>query len=511
MIEVLKGSRMDNSFIVYFNNVMTFREFDEYSNAVAAQISMYCDPGDTVAIITENIPQFPIVQYATWKNSCIFVPLSPLDSEPEIMGKIKFINARILVISGEFRDKFAGLSNIQNLHIFYTDPETFGKLPENMAAQFLSGRINEELNLWPKKQFNDFNVQAESTAMFVFTSGTSGRQKAAEITHGNIYAASYIYREWFSVNPDDRNLCIAPFFHITGLIFGISLTMLAGASMALTYRFNPEITLETVESSKTTITMFVATAYRAMLNLWSGLPNIDKRLSSMRIWSAGGMPMPVKTEIDWKTMTGKWIYMAYGLTESTSPVTLWEYPYNGTLLTYNGTLTAGKPAYYTRIVRGRDGELIVSGPQIVRKYYRNQEDTKKSFGKYGLKTGDICYVDQDSYVYIIDRKKDLIDVSGYKVVPAEVENTIRTVKSVEDVVVVGEKDEYRGEVPVAYVKLSRDEGNYEEIRGNIKDTCRKELARYKVPVRIVFVRNMPLNASGKIKRSEIQSVEVVYQ
>ena len=148
MIEVLKGSRMDNPFIVYFNNVMTFREFDEYSNAVAAQISMYCDPGDTVAIITENIPQFPIVQYATWKNSCIFVPLSPLDSEPEIMGKIKFINARILVISGEFSDKFAGLSNIQNLHIFYTDPETFGKLPENMAAQFLSGRINVRCGIY---------------------------------------------------------------------------------------------------------------------------------------------------------------------------------------------------------------------------------------------------------------------------------------------------------------------------------------------------------------------------
>ena len=102
-------------------------------------------------------------------------------------------------------------------------------------------------------------------------------------------------------------------------------------------------------------------------------------------------------------------------------------------------------------------------------------------------------------------------MSGYKVVPAEVENAIRTVKSIEDVVVIGEKDEYKGEVPVAYVKLSADEDNYEEMRENIKDTCRKELARYKVPVRIVFVRNMPLNASGKIKRSEIHSVEVVYQ
>ncbi len=511
MVEVLENSEKSDPFIIYFKNTMTYGEFEGYSNAVAAQFSMYCDPGDIVAIIAENIPQFPIVQYAAWKNSCIFVPLSPLDSENEIAGKIKFIDARVVVISNEFREKFSSLMEIHSVHVLYTDPTTFGKLPDNMAEKYISGIMKEELNLRIKKEFKAYNPEPGSIAMLVFTSGTSGRQKAAEITHSNIYAASYIYREWYSVQPHDKNLCIAPFFHITGLIFGISLTMLAHSSMALTYRFNPENALETVESEKTTITMFVATAYRAMINSWSKVDKIKTRLSSMRLWSAGGMPMPYKTEIEWKEMSGKWIYMAYGLTESTSPVALWEYPYTDNIPLYNGIVTAGKPANYTRIVRARGGELVVSGPQVIRRYYKNPEDTEKASGKYGLKTGDICYIDSNGYIYIIDRKKDLIDVSGYKVVPAEVENAIRTCDQVEDVVVVGENDEYKGEVPVAYVKLSTIPDNYEEMKKNIYGVCKKELARYKVPARIIFVRDMPLNASGKIKRSGIHSVEVVYQ
>jgi long-chain acyl-CoA synthetase len=511
MVEVLNDSPKEKPFIIYFGNVITYGEFDEYSNGIAAQVSMYCEPGDRVGLIAENIPQFPMIQYAVWKNSCIFIPLSPLDSETEIIDKIKFTGISLIVVSREFMEKFSGVADIPDLQVLYTDPETFGNLPENTAGRSLRWEKLEELNIRKKRNFMYHIPEPDDVAMLVFTSGTSGRQKAAEIRHRNVYSTSYIYREWFDVTSRDKNLATAPFFHITGLIFGISLTIISRSSMVLTYRFNAANTLETIESEKTTITMFVATAYRAMINSWSGLDNIKKRLSSMRIWSAGGMPMPVKIEREWKAMTGKWIYMAYGLTESTSPVALWEYPYAGDLITYKGTLAAGKPVYYTRIDRGRDGELLVSGPQVIDEYYNNPEDTKNTFGKSGMKTGDICYIDPDGYLYIIDRKKDLIDVSGYKVVPAEVENLIRTDNSVEDVVVVGEPDDYRGEVPVAYVKLGQTPESYENVKERLLKTCNRDLARYKVPARIKFVRAMPINASGKIKKSEIHSVEVVYQ
>lgn len=511
MLDVIVGQKGKLPFIHYFGSDISYGDFEEYTNAVAAQISAYCDPGDTLAIISENIPQFPMVQYAAWKNSCIFIPLSPIDSEAEIIAKLEFTGTHLVIISSEFREKFSQIKSLKGMHILYTSPETFGNIPLELKNKFIHGDQLEELIIRKKTVFNAYLPDVNDTAMLVFTSGTSGRQKAAVIRHKNIYAASYIYHEWYGVSRKDKNLCIAPFFHITGLIFGISLTVISGSSMVLTYRFDAMNTLDIIESEKTTITMFVATAYRAMLNSWSGIDNIKNRISSMRLWSAGGMPMPVKTQYDWKAMSGKWIHMAYGLTESTSPVTLWEYPYSGELLTYKDVLTAGQPVYYTKLFRGRDGELMVSGPQIVDSYYNNPEDTAKSFVKKGLKTGDVCYIDKDGYVFIIDRKKDLIDVSGYKVVPAEVEGIIRKNPYVEDAVVIGEPDEYKGEVPAAYVKLNGEVTSYENIKENILETCRKELARYKVPTRVIFVREMPLNASGKIKRSGIKSMEVVYQ
>ena len=511
MLEVLKENRSELPFIHYFGSVISYGDFEEYTNAIAAQISTYCDPGDTVAIISENIPQFPMVQYAAWKNSCIFIPLSPIDSETEIISKLEFTATHLVIISSEFREKFSGIKSLKGISVLYTSPETFGKIPPELRIKFIHEELIEDLFIRKKPVFNAINPDVNDIAMLVFTSGTSGRQKAAVIRHKNIYAASYIYREWYDVSVQDKNLCIAPFFHITGLIFGISLTVISESSMVMTYRFDAMNALETIESEKTSITMFVATAFRAMLNSWSDIPNVKIRVASMRLWSAGGMPMPVKTQYDWRSMTGKWIHMAYGLTESTSPVALWEYPYSGDLITHNGVLTAGKPVYYTRLIRARDGELTVSGPQIVDSYFDNPEDTVKSFGRKGLKTGDICYIDRDGYVFIIDRKKDLIDVSGYKVVPAEVEGVIRKNSYVEDVVVIGEPDEYKGEVPVAYIKLNEGITSYENIKEDIMASCKKELARYKVPTSIMFVREMPMNASGKIKRSGIKAMEIVYR
>ncbi|KQB36400.1 class I adenylate-forming enzyme family protein [Acidiplasma cupricumulans] len=493
-------------FIKYFDSSITYGDFYKYVNGIAAQLASYGDDGSIIAMISENIPQFIMVQHACWKNGMIFTPLSPLDSYEELSRKVKFLNPAVVIISSEFRDSFGALNGIVDGKIIYTDPETFGKIPEGLKNKFIKSQGIEELNLRKKPYFDIYRPDPEDTAMLVFTSGTSGKQKAAEIRHKNIYSASFIYKNWFDVGKKDVNLGIAPFFHITGLIFGISLSVISHSKIVLNYRFTPEQTLNDIIKNKTTITMFVATAYRSMLNSWSGIDDIKNKLSSMRVWSAGGMPMPVKTEIEWKKMTGKYIYMAYGLTESTSPLTLWDYPYNGELKIYKDIVSSGRPVYYTTIKRSRGGELIARGPQVVSGYYHNAEDTKLTFSRNGMKTGDICHIDSNNWVYIIDRKKDLIDISGYKVWPVEIENAIRSSQFVEDVVVVPEKDEYKGEVPVAYVKLKDNINPYDEIKNEINNICREKLAKFKIPKNIVFINRMPVNASGKIKRSDIHKI-----
>lgn len=503
MLDIINKSKKSKLFIKYFDANITYNDFLMYVNGVAAQFSMYVDRNDIIAIISENIPQFIISQYAAWKNNCIFVPLSPLDSYSEIMDKILFINPKIVIISSEFKENFDELEKINSLRILYTDPETFSKLPDNMKNKFLDNNHIEDLNLRKKADFTSYEPDIEDTAMLVFTSGTSGRQKAAVIKHKNIYAASYIYKEWFNVTQQDINLGIAPFFHITGLIFGISLTVISNSSLVINYRFLPETTLDDITKNKTTVTMFVATAYRSMINSWKNIDNIEEKLKSMRLWSAGGMPMPQKTEYDWKNMTDRWIYMAYGLTESTSPVTLWEYPYNANLKVYKNIVSCGKPALYTLIKKGRSSELIVKGPQIIESYYNNKDDTVKTFNKHWMKTGDIFTMDSSGYVYIIDRKKDLIDISGYKVWPTEIENIIRKDLMVEDVIVVPKKDEYKGEVPVAYIKLFNKNDETDATKEAIIETCRNNMAKYKIPRDIIFIDKMPVNPSGKIKRSDI--------
>ncbi|MEM0139962.1 MAG: class I adenylate-forming enzyme family protein [Ferroplasma sp.] len=504
MLEIIRNNSPSKDFIKYFGSSISYGDFDGYTNGVSIQLSMYSGPGDRIAIISENIPQFIIVQYAAWKNACIFVPLSPLDSATEIQEKISLVQPAAIIISSEFMEKFQDIKTAGKILI--TDPQTFGTMPGSLSQKFGLKPGKEELNLRKKKDFIYTCPDPEDVAMLVFTSGTSGRQKAAEIRHKNIYAASFIYKEWFHVTGHDVNLGIAPFFHITGLTFGISLSVISASSIVLNYRFDNLSTLDLIKKYRTTITMFVATAYRSMINSWSVIPHIKSELSSMRLWSAGGMPMPVKTENEWRELTGQWIYMAYGLTESTSPVTLWEYPYNGALKVYNNTLSCGLPVYYTILHRRRNGELAVKGAQIISGYYKNRQDTEKTFRNGEMKTGDICHIGSDSWVYIIDRKKDLIDISGYKVWPAEIENVVRKSPYVEDVVVASRPDEYKGEVPVAYVKARNNTVPASEIKENIMEICRKELSRYKIPSEIVFIEQMPVSASGKIKRSDINKI-----
>ncbi len=504
MQEVIERNGKNRPFIIYFGTVITYNDFEMYSNAIASQFSMYCDSGDRIAIISENIPQYIIAQYAAWKNNCIFVPLSPLDSTVEIQEKINLIKPSVLIISSEFYSQFKNINT--EAIIISTDPQTFGELPDNLRKKFALDKGKEELNIRKKLSYLYEYPDNDDIAMLVFTSGTSGKQKAAEIRHKNIYAASYIYKEWFKVKENDINLGMAPFFHITGLTFGISLTALTGSSIILNYRFEPENTLELIDKYHPTITMFVATAYKSMINSWKDKTDIKKRLLSMRMWSSGGMPVSIDIENGWKNMTGRWIYLAYGLTESTSPVALWKYPYNGQLKLYKNIVAAGLPVYYTSTRRGRSGELIVSGPQIIDGYYMNKEDTEKTFYRGEMKTGDICYIDKDGWIFIVDRKKDLIDVSGYKVWPGEIENVIRKSSYVDDSIVVAKKDEYKGEVPVAYVKLKDNVFNIESARSNIIEICRSELSRFKIPAEIIFIDAMPVSATGKIKRSDIKKI-----
>ncbi|EZQ11526.1 AMP-dependent synthetase [Candidatus Acidianus copahuensis] len=497
----------DKLALEYFDWKVTYGEMEKIVNGLAAQLSPYVEKGDRVALSLQNVPQFPLLMYAIWKLGGIVVTLNPMYTPREIGYYLKDASPRVIVTLCETYDNVRRAMDDLGYEakVFRTNANTFHEVPKEYSIRWNVKECNEELYLNGRSYFPDERVSPDDVALLMYTSGTTGDPKGPVIRHKNIYASSWIYKEWFKVSPEDKALGIAPFFHITGFIFDITTPVMSGASIYMSYRFDPELALRAVQDKKTTITMFTATAYIAMLE------HVDKyNIRSMRLWSAGGMFIPLALELEWKRKTGQWIYEAWGLTETTSPATLWPYPYDGELPIdkETNTVSAGVPVYYTQVKvidvddptkEAEVGEILVKGPQVIDSYWNKPEATAKSIVNGWLFTGDVAKI-INGWVYIIDRKKDLINASGYKIYPREVEEVLYRHPSVKEVAVVSLLDPYRGETVAAYITLKDGYTPSEDLKKDIEKFCRENLAAYKVPRVIEFVKEVPKTASGKIMR-----------
>ncbi|MEM0074807.1 MAG: AMP-binding protein [Conexivisphaerales archaeon] len=487
----------------YFDTSITYFTLYKYVNSIAAQLSSYVRKGDVVALSMQNIPQFVILEYAIWKLGAIVLPLNPMYTPREIEYYLDDANVKLVVSMCETYEALKTAAKGKSVSVMKTNSNSLGKIPDYLATKWGVIDCNDDLEFQTdsEERCKDATLSPDDTAMIVYTSGTTGDPKGAVISHRNLYSSSSIYKRWFRFSKEDKILGIAPFFHITGLVFHIATAILSGASIAVSYRFDPEFALKTVERKRTTVTMAAATAYLAMLNV-PGIERID--LSSMRMWSSGGMPVPKALEERWKKITGQWIYVAWGLTETTSPATVWPYPYDGEMPydEESKVVSSGVPVTNTRvkIVDGSQvGEIAVKGPQVIKEYLNKPEATAKTIVDGWLLTGDVAKI-KDDFVFIIDRKKDIIDASGFKVWPREVEEVMYDHPAVLEAAVVGVPDEYRGETVKAYIRLKDGFSAEEETKRSIIEFARKRLAAYKVPRIIEFVPEIKKTASGKIMR-----------
>ncbi|WP_371810298.1 AMP-binding protein [Acidianus sp. RZ1] len=489
ILEESKNKYGDNVALSFFKREITYGQLFNMVNGVSRQLSEKINKGDVVILSTQNIPQFIIAEYAIWNLGGIVLPVNPLYSKRELDFLISDSNAKLMIASCES-------TKHDRVELMTTNPNTFFEIPYEYKEKWKLNDDCEEMLEFNGKNGIKRNLSPSDIALLVYTSGTTGIPKGVPITHSNIYASSFIYKNWFAFSGKDKVLGIAPFFHITGQIFHITTSILSGSSISTLFRFDPNLALQYVEDEKTTLTMSVATAYRGMLNA------LDKQdLSSMRMWSSGGMPMPEVLEEEWKKKVGSYIYMAWGLTETTSPATLWPYPYDGKLPVDNGIVSSGIPVYETQIEIREDDEIFVRGPQVVKGYWKQGE-----FKDGWLPTGDVGKI-IGNWVFIIDRKRDIIDTSGFKVMPREVEESIYKHKAVDEVAVVGMPDSYRGEAVIAYVKLKDGYTQSEALAKDIINFCRINLAPYKVPREIRFVSNIPKTPSGKIMRRTFKEEE----
>lgn len=509
----------DGEIIRYFDGRITLRELDELSDAFAAGIAdAGFSPGERVGIYAQNVPQFVIAQLGTWKAGGIAVSINPMNRERELELLLRDSGASVLVcLQDLYRDVVSKVvSNTEVRTVITTSElEYQTRHDERLFAGVQRHQCEGTVDM--AELLRQFGGQAppavslgpDDVAFLTYTSGTTGPPKGAMTTHRNVVFNAQTYRDWIGIGPGDVILGVAPLFHITGLIGHVAASLLTGAPMVLMHRLDPAVALETIRDEKATFTVGSITVFIALMNS----PGADKdSLATLTKIYSGGAPIPPSTVKAFQSVFGHYIHNIYGLTETTSPSHGVPFGADAPVDPASGALSVGVPVYNTvvRIVGedgedlppGEVGELVTSGPQVVVGYWNKPEETAKAMGDGRFRTGDVGYMDEAGWFYIVDRKKDQINAGGYKVWPREVEDVLYEHEAVREAAVVGVPDSYRGETVQAFVSV-RPGSSVEP--DELIAFCKERMAAYKYPRQIEILDELPKTVTGKLLRRDLRA------
>jgi len=487
----------DEPAIGYFDETLTVGQVNEAAERFAALLERWdIGRGDRGAPSLQNNPQFVIAQFGAWKRGAVVAPLNPMFREKELAYHLRDSGARVWVglESLDTAETRAAIGQSAIERAVVTNERDWRGLLRDAPEARGAPRVA---------------VQAQDLAFLVYTSGTTGDPKGAMILHGNASFNAEVYRVWMRVDARDTILGLAPLFHVTGLIASIALMAWTGAPLVLFHRFDAARALELAGRWNAPFSVAAITAYLALLNLPAGggpRPLLAKCYS-------GGAPVAPAIPEQFEQRFGTYIHNIYGLTESTSPSHATPLGVRGPVDPASGALAIGLPIpnLETRILGledpGRDvepgeaGELAMRGPMMFAGYWNKPEETARAVVDGFFRTGDVAMMDPQGWFYIVDRKKDLIVASGFKVWPRDVEDALYQHPAVREAAVVGVPDPYRGETVKAFVALK--EGHHADA-AQIVAFCRDRLAAYKIPRQVEFVDELPKTATGKFMRRALR-------
>ena len=511
----------DRDAVRYFDATVSYAELDDLAERFAASLTARgIGKGDRVAIYTQNNPQFLLSQYGAWKRGAIVVPLNPMLKARELEYHLNDSGAKLLVALEGLYESVAKsvVPGTAVEHVLTTSELEF--LPEeglpaplrNVKRQRPAGTedLMETLHATDPNPGARVPVSPDDTAYFVYTSGTTGKPKGAIEKHSSIAYNAEVYRTWMRIGEDDSVFGVAPLFHITGLVGHGALAGLAGIPLVLFHRFDASEALRLIEGWRPTFTVGAITAFIALMNSSDAA---GRDLSSLEKCYSGGAPIAPSITGQFEEKFGVYIHNIYGLTESNSPTHATPLGSRAPVDEGTGALSIGVPVpgCEARLVGvedaseavpvGEPGEFAARGPMIFSGYWNKPEETEKAFHEDYFLTGDVAVMDEDGWFYIVDRKKDMINVSGYKVWPREVEDVLYTHPQVKEAAVVGVPDEYRGETVRAFVALKEGDGVTED---ELVAYAKERMADYKYPRQIAFLDELPKTATGKYLRRELR-------
>jgi long-chain acyl-CoA synthetase len=488
----------DKAAALFEGGRLTYADLDALSDRFAAGLrASGVRPGDTVGLQLPNIPQFLIAYFGMLKAGCIGVPLNVLLKAPELAFCLGDAQARALVTwAGVADEAVKGAADAGVTTVYMTN--TPG------APEITDGHRFEELLAVEPQTSPLESTDPSDTAVIVYTSGTTGTPKGAELTHYQLYMNADTPGRLFGIRDDDVVLVVLPLFHVFGLSSQLNVCVRFGATMSLVPRFDPAKVLEVMQRDGVTVFEGVPTMYVALLNH----PQVgDYDLSRLRIGISGGAPIPAEVLDAFEEKFGIVILEGYGLTETASTTTF------NVSAEERKIYSVGKPIWGVEVQiwddegrplpAGSDhvGELVIRGVNTMRGYYRNPEATTEAFAGGWFHSGDLGYRDEDGFYFIVDRKKDLIIRGGYNVYPREVEEAFYTHPAVAGAAVIGVPDQRLGEEVKAFVELKPGAAATEqELIAHMK----QRVAAYKYPRMVEIREDLPKGPTGKILKKELQ-------
>ncbi len=450
-------------------------------------------PGDRVAIMLPNMPAFPVAFYGALAAGAIVVPMNPLLKSREITYYLSDSGAKALLVWHTAAGEAALGAAANGVSVL--------KIDEPDAAGLLTGLAPVPAGV---------ERAGDDDAVILYTSGTTGVPKGAELTHAGLTRnASLTARNLLNAAPDDVVMGCLPLFHVFGLTCALNATIAVGASLTLLPRFDPARALEIVGRDRVTIFEGVPTMYAAMLHDPAGA---RADTSSLRVCVSGGAAMPAEVMRGFEQAFGCMILEGYGLSE-TSPVASFNHPDR---VRKPGSIGTPIQGVEMRVVDnegaelpvGQIGEIVIRGHNVMKGYWCNPGATAETITGGWLKTGDLARVDEDGYFYIVDRKKDLIIRGGFNLYPREIEEVLYEHPAVAEAAVIGIPDEHLGEEIGAAVKLRpAATATTGELRAFVKD----RIAPYKYPRYVWIEPDLPKGPTGKILRREVSAPQDLRQ
>ncbi len=500
LIDVLKKSKEEagnKKFLIYEKGKKTFAQFyDEVIKLSCGLKESGVKKNDKIALLLNNSPEFIISYFAIINLGAICVPLNTYLNKEEIIYILNDCGAKILITSSDFKDILQDIN-----------PNRIPSL-ENIISINKIDKIKylDYKNILKEGQLDFVDIKDDDVAVIIYTSGTTGYPKGAMLTHKNLISNVEASIAVIKIKENDKFIIFLPMFHSFSFTVCVLIPLYCKCQLTIIKSIKPfGKIIKAIFFQR--ITMFVAIpqVYNVLSN--KKIPKIFLWFNPIRICISGAAPLAEEVLIKFEKKFKIPLLEGYGLSEASPVVSV--NPFDG--IRKQGSVGLPLPGVSVKIVdeNGNElgvdeiGEIVVKGPNVMKGYYNRQRETEEIIKDEWLFTGDIGKIDKDNYIYILDRKKDLILVNGMNLYPREVEEVLYKHPAIEDVVVVGKKDETHGEIPIGVIKLKE---GFNVAEYELRKFCKEYLANFKIPHKFQFWNELPRTGTGKILKREIRRI-----